>query len=241
MLISGIIAIVVAYLLGSIPWAYIITRFSTDQDIRELGSKNPGAFNVMREVGLKEAASVTILDIVKGSLAIFLIPALLQVPEPFFLATGVAAVAGHVWPVFLRFKGSTALAPVLGVLAVMVPRDVAIILAVAVLIIIVTRNPVLSINAALVLMIPAALVIEHDLLFFIFTLVIAALMITAYVPVARAALAEAGSRHELMVDVFRTDRGKKKEPETAEIAETPAAEEKKATRSVRKRKKRSGR
>ena len=68
--ITGIIAIIIAYLLGSIPAAYIVTRLATSKDIRQLGGGNAGARNVFREVGLGAAIPVAIFDVGKGAAAV---------------------------------------------------------------------------------------------------------------------------------------------------------------------------
>jgi acyl phosphate:glycerol-3-phosphate acyltransferase len=70
--ITVIIAIVTAYLIGSIPFAYIFTRLGTGKDIRQLGSGNGGAHNVFREVGLKIAIPVAFFDVSKGAAAVFI-------------------------------------------------------------------------------------------------------------------------------------------------------------------------
>jgi len=97
--VNEIIAVVLGYLLGSIPSAYIVTRLATGKDIRKLGSGNVGGNNVFREVGLKAAIPVAIFDVGKGTTAVAIAHWLLRVPlhEPqlFVLLAGIAAVAGH--------------------------------------------------------------------------------------------------------------------------------------------------
>ncbi len=122
MIVNGIIAIIVAYLLGSIPAAYIITRLRTGKDIRQMGGGNVGARNVFREVGLGAAIAVGIFDVAKGAGAVVIAEWLLGWPHPFVfglglfvLAAGLAAVAGHMWSIYLEFTGGNVLATFLGV------------------------------------------------------------------------------------------------------------------------------
>jgi len=113
------IAIVLAYLLGSISFAVLVSKLFWLADPRTYGSKNPGATNVLRS-GNKLAAVLTLLgDCAKGWLAVWLA---LRFDEQFALGeTGIALIAlavflGHLWPVFLRFAGGKGVATALGVL-----------------------------------------------------------------------------------------------------------------------------
>ncbi len=113
------VATVVAYLIGSLSFAVIVSRLMGLNDPRTYGSKNPGATNVLRS-GSKAAAAVTLLlDAVKGWLPVFLVQAF---GEPWGLGDGsVALVAlgaflGHLYPVFFRFEGGKGVATALGVL-----------------------------------------------------------------------------------------------------------------------------
>lgn len=107
--VTGFVAIIITYLLGSIPSAYLITRFHTGKDIRQLGAGNVGAHNVFAEVGKVAGTVVAILDVCKGAAAIAITYRLLDVPlsspDPFMLAAGVAAIVGHIWSVYLKFTG----------------------------------------------------------------------------------------------------------------------------------------
>ena len=102
-----VIAIIIGYLLGSFPSAYLAGRLRKGIDIREVGSKNMGAMNVFYEVGPMEAALVTLADLGKGVAAILLVRWLLDTTPtwPFDFLTGAAAVMGHIFPIFLKFHG----------------------------------------------------------------------------------------------------------------------------------------
>ncbi len=107
----------VAYALGSVSFAIVVSRFMGLDDPRTYGSQNPGATNVLRTGNKKAAALTLLLDALKGWLPIWA----LQWLEPLAPQWGVAAVAlaafvGHVWPVFFRFKGGKGVATAAGVL-----------------------------------------------------------------------------------------------------------------------------
>ena len=116
---NALLFAVVAYLLGSVSFAIVVSRLFRLDDPRTFGSGNPGATNVLR-TGNKKAAALTLLgDCVKGWIPVALA---VQFDEPLGLgAAGIALVsvavfAGHLWPVFFRFKGGKGVATALGVL-----------------------------------------------------------------------------------------------------------------------------
>jgi glycerol-3-phosphate acyltransferase PlsY len=104
----------VGYLAGSIPFGLVITRLFTDKDVRLQGSGNIGATNVSRVAGKKLGAVVLILDALKGALPV--LGVMYVQPEAYALHAGVgyAAFLGHVFPVWLRFKGGKGVATALG-------------------------------------------------------------------------------------------------------------------------------
>jgi len=111
---------VLGYLVGSIPFGYVLTRLFSGEDIRESGSGNVGATNVSRKLGLAGGIATAALDIGKGSLAAAL--ALHFTHHPYWTAlAGLSAVLGHCYPVFLKFQGGKAVATFLGVFAVLSP------------------------------------------------------------------------------------------------------------------------
>ena len=111
--------IILAYVIGSIPSGLIVGKLAKGIDIREHGSGNLGATNAFRTLGVKAGSVVIAADILKGTLAAAL-PYLLHVPIHPLLA-GVAAVIGHVFPVFAKFKGGKAVATSGGVLLFYAP------------------------------------------------------------------------------------------------------------------------
>lgn len=117
-----IIALTASYLLGSIPTAYLFGRILKGIDIRKVGSGNVGATNALRALGKGAGITVLLLDIFKGFAAVVFLgeyfsskPALLQ-GQNLFIIMGLCAICGHIWTVFLRFKGGKGIATSFGVL-----------------------------------------------------------------------------------------------------------------------------
>jgi glycerol-3-phosphate acyltransferase PlsY len=112
----------VGYLLGSLPSGWLAGRWLAGIDLRQEGSGSTGATNVLRVLGKGPALAVFVVDVLKGTLAVLLAKLVLQ-PEGFdassdwwVVATGLAALAGHIWPVWLGGKGGKAVATGLGML-----------------------------------------------------------------------------------------------------------------------------
>jgi acyl phosphate:glycerol-3-phosphate acyltransferase len=122
---SAALAVVAAYLLGSIPFAYLAGR-SRGVDLRTVGSGNLGAANVFRNLGRGPGIAVMALDILKGTAAVLVARAITDDPWP-AVAAG-AAMAGHVFPVWMRFKGGKGVATGGGALIGLVPTASAILL-----------------------------------------------------------------------------------------------------------------
>ncbi|WP_249549172.1 glycerol-3-phosphate 1-O-acyltransferase PlsY, partial [Anaplasma phagocytophilum] len=105
-----------AYLLGSIPFAYILTKFVTKKDIRKIGSKNVGATNVFR-VNKKLAVLVLLLDMAKSAVLIYLVSKYgIAITREELYAIGLFSVLGHIFPIWLKFKGGKGVATVIGVM-----------------------------------------------------------------------------------------------------------------------------
>ena len=151
-----------AYFVGAIPSAYIITRLVTGKDVREHGSKNPGATNCFRVAGPLAGISALIIDILKGYVPVYV--ALYYSGDPWLytaLAVGVAALAGHTFTPFLGFKGGKGVATGTGVFGALLPVPTAIAVASFIIVFAFSRYVSLgSITAALVL--PLAAFLRHD-------------------------------------------------------------------------------
>jgi len=139
MALTLLVTTAIAYLLGGVPFGYLFVRFALGKDIRGMGSGNIGATNVHRSAGGKAGVIVLLLDILKGFLAVW-IAGLLMHDDPSALALGAAAVMiGHVFPVFLGFKGGKAVACFVGAFLYIAPLALLAILVLFVLIVAVTR------------------------------------------------------------------------------------------------------
>lgn len=119
-LVTLAVVVVVAYLLGSIPTSYLLVHRLTGQDIRTIGSGNPGAMNVLDSIGRRAGMVVVIIDIAKGSAAVG-IAYLAGVGDVGAVTAGLAAVAGHDYSPFLRFHGGNGTAPATGALYALSP------------------------------------------------------------------------------------------------------------------------
>ena len=105
----GFFSLILGYLLGSIPSGWLAGRWLKGIDLRELGSGSTGATNVLRQVGKGPALVVFLIDVGKGAAAVLLARAFGQSDWIQVLA-GLTALAGHIWPVWLNFKGGKAVA-----------------------------------------------------------------------------------------------------------------------------------
>jgi glycerol-3-phosphate acyltransferase PlsY len=143
-LLLGLLAALIGYLLGSIPSAYIVTRLRKGVDIRELDSThNVGAASVMRQVGMREGLIAGAVDAAKGAAAV-LIALALQLSEPWVLAAGFAAVIGHGFPVYIKFRGGQGMATLVGIYFVLSPWAALTFLALMGIVLLFLRNIFLS-------------------------------------------------------------------------------------------------
>ncbi len=114
-----------SYLLGSVPWGYMLLRLSTGEDVRDYGSGRTGMTNVLRTGGGKIAATTMALDVAKAVLAILLARAVIGSTEA-DVAAGLLVLVGHNWPVFLQFRGGRGILTGLGGISMMAPVPAAI-------------------------------------------------------------------------------------------------------------------
>jgi acyl phosphate:glycerol-3-phosphate acyltransferase len=147
--------VVVAYLLGSISFAVLLVRVKTGTDIRAEGSGNAGATNVLRAHGKKLALLVALADVAKGAGAVLLMR-LVTADPVWTAAAGVAAVLGHVFPVFYGFRGGKGVATAVGAFLVLAPLALLCCLAVFILVVALTRYVSLGSVIAMVLLPPVA-------------------------------------------------------------------------------------
>jgi glycerol-3-phosphate acyltransferase PlsY len=113
MLLSSLLLLALGYLLGSMPNGYLAGRWLKGIDLRQCGSGSTGATNVLRNVGKAPALVVFLLDVGKGALAVLLTKSF-GLNDWVQVLAGLAALAGHIWPVWLGWKGGKAVATGLG-------------------------------------------------------------------------------------------------------------------------------
>jgi len=112
--------VLLGYLLGSFPTAYITGYLLKGKDIRRMGDGNAGARNAYHELGHKAGIGIFFLDASKGALAILIAQAV-NLPQLAVLTTGAAVVIGHNWPVFIAFRGGRGESTTIGVLLALIP------------------------------------------------------------------------------------------------------------------------
>jgi acyl phosphate:glycerol-3-phosphate acyltransferase len=139
-MISVIAALAIAYLLGAIPFGYLLVKWKTGRDVRAAGSGNIGATNVLRTTGRVAGVATLLLDIGKGYLAVWIAQRLIPDCVCGASAAALAVMAGHAFPVFLRFKGGKAVASFVGAFLCLTPIPLAAILVVFLITVAVTRH-----------------------------------------------------------------------------------------------------
>ncbi len=142
-LITVISMALAAYVLGSVPTAYIVVRAVNGEDIRDVGSHNVGALNAYRRVGAWAGLTVLLVDAAKGVLAVT-VPRLLGIDDWALFITTPLVVAGHNWPVFLNFRGGKGAAAIFGISLVIVPWLTVITAGPSILVMLLLRNVVLG-------------------------------------------------------------------------------------------------
>ena len=113
--------LIASYLLGSIPTSYLAVRLLTGQDLRTLGSGNLGATNLYRVLGWKYAVPVGVFDMLKGAVPVLLFAPRAGATDAAAILLGLAAVAGHVFSIFVGFKGGKGVATGAGVVLGLAP------------------------------------------------------------------------------------------------------------------------
>ncbi len=215
-MVREIAALVLGYLLGSIPTAYIVTRIATGKDIRRLGGGNVGGLNTFREVGLMPAVAVAIVDLGKGAAAVAIAHWLLDVPLPFVMLAGLSAVIGHMWMVFLKFSGGKGMGATFGALAVLMPvygywYVFLIFLAVIAIPFIITRNVALSMGIGLLFLPLITWLMVHSEVATVLAIILGLLIGIKFLPTARTAWARSKTKRD-----FIFDRGQNRKDKNAE-------------------------
>ncbi len=202
------LAIVIGYLLGSIPSAYVIARLKTGKDIRRMGGGNVGGLNVFREVGLWPGIAVVTVDFGKGAGAVAIAYWLLAVPQPYVLLAALAAVIGHNWMVWLKFSGGKGMGTTVGALLVLFPiygypLQLGIFAAVVIVPLVITRNVALSLGIGLLALPFIVWLATNSGFATILAIVLGLLIVIRFLPTALAALSKSKGAKGFIFDHWR--------------------------------------
>jgi len=185
----GILSLIIGYIFGSIPTAYVVSRVRKGIDIRTIGSGNMGGANVMREIGTQEGVLVGLFDIAKGAGAILIAQAL-NVSELWIFGTGFAALVGHNFPVFAGFRGGRGSATIMGIFLVLAPTAALVTLAVVAIPFFASRKFVGAIIIGFALLPLFAWLLEGSLSLVRYALAIDVFMLIRNLPDIRRVLAK---------------------------------------------------
>jgi acyl phosphate:glycerol-3-phosphate acyltransferase len=136
---TGLLVIVIAYLIGAIPFGYVLVRLTTGKDIRASGSGNIGATNVLRTQGRAAGVATLLLDVAKGFVAVWLAAKMTNGDPLWMSLAALAVMAGHAFPVFLKFRGGKAVASFIGAFLYLTPLPLAAVLVLFVITVAATR------------------------------------------------------------------------------------------------------
>lgn len=205
-------SLVVAYILGSFPSAYLVGRFRKGVDIRTVGSRNMGAMNTFYRVGFWYGILVLFLDIGKGAAAVTLAGVLMRLGSPGdFLITltqvlaGAVVVLGHAYPVFLKFKGGKGGATCIGVLVCLMPWGVPAYLGIFLVMLAITRFPTLSYAVAFICFPFLGWLVYHSGLL-VASVAILLIPILLYIPRIKEMLSKSGTLKHFFVRRNLKDR-----------------------------------
>lgn len=136
----GLLSLVIAYLLGAVPFGYLLVKFTKGEDVREAGSGNIGATNVLRTTGPGMGVATLLLDAAKGFVAVWIASMLTGAAPEWTSLAALAVMGGHAFPVFLGFKGGKAVASFTGAFAYLTPLPLAAVAILFVLTVAVTKH-----------------------------------------------------------------------------------------------------
>ncbi len=176
-----ILILIISYLIGSIPTAYIVGRICAKVDIRTVGSCNVGASNVYRVVGKAAGIDVLIIDILKGLLPVCAV-GLLEFDTIHKIIAGLGAISGHTWTIFLKFKGGKGVATGLGVFFGLTPIPVLIVLVIFILVVAISKYIALGSIIGALLLPPLLLLFEKENIIKIFGIAVSLLIVIRHIP-----------------------------------------------------------
>lgn len=196
--VTGLVALLIGYGLGSFPTAYLLTKWKTGKDIRKLGGGNVGGLNTFKEVGIWVAIAVTLIDIGKGAAVIAITYYALNLKGTFVLISAVGAVLGHNWMPWLKFSGGKGMGATVGALVMIMPlygylMELAIFGAIVVLPLLLTRNVALSMGLGLVALPFLGWLSIHSGLFVVWSLAVGIIIAIKFASTAITVIAKSTS------------------------------------------------
>ena len=211
MILKAIIAIVLGYLLGSIPTAYIVSRLATGKDIRQMGGGNVGGLNVFREIGFWAILPVVIVDLGKGAAAVAIAHWLLDLPPLFVLLAGLAAVIGHNWMVWLKFSGGKGIGATIGALAMVMPlygywQGLVIFLGIFVVVALITHNVAMASGTALLFLPLITWLGTKSLTATMIAIILGVAILIKFLPTARTNWAKSKTIGDFIFDRWQRDK-----------------------------------
>jgi glycerol-3-phosphate acyltransferase PlsY len=226
------LVIVISYLLGAIPMSYLVARYSRGIDIRQYGSGHVGAGNIRRTISMKAAVPVALYDFFKGAIILLIAEHVVGLTASQLVIVGIAALAGHNWPVFLRFNGGRGLATAMGVAFYLMPVGILFFLAVASTYFLVKSTP-LPVIAAMGTLPLASILLHQPIAITIGLLVIFLILVIRRLTAPKSALSATVSTRELMLNRLLFDRDIKdamtwmyRKPEHDTLSENPVRNQK---------------
>ncbi|MBA7688114.1 Glycerol-3-phosphate acyltransferase [subsurface metagenome] len=206
--VTGIIAVVIGYILGSTPTAYLATRLATGKDIRRMGGGNVGGLNTLREVGFWPAVVVGIVDVGKGAASVaiaYWVLGLTDLTQPWVLAAGLGSVIGHNWMLWLKFSGGKGMGVAIGSLFVLLPLyeyppGILIFLGIILVPFLITRNVALAMGIGLLSLPFIAWLGIQSGIFVTWSIVLGAIIGLKFLPTARAAWVKSGDKKKFIFD-----------------------------------------
>jgi glycerol-3-phosphate acyltransferase PlsY len=160
-MLTPILVLAAAYVLGSAPFGYLLVRAGSGRDVRSLGSGNIGATNVLRTSGRRLAVLTLLLDIAKGLVAVWFAGRSLDGSQFWMSLAALSVMAGHAFPVFLRFRGGKAVASFVGAFLYLTPLPLLATLLLFVITVLASRYVSLGSVVAAALFPAAVWLIEH--------------------------------------------------------------------------------
>lgn len=167
----------ISYIIGSIPFSYIIARLYKGKDIRKLGTKNVGATNVISVVGLVPGLVALFFDISKGTLAVYLTEKITGNSVVSIFA-GFFTVIGHNWPIFLKFNGGKGIATTIGILLIKSPISFLILYLIVIPItILITNDSFMSASMGFIILPLILWLLKRDIWWVIFGILLALIIV----------------------------------------------------------------